>query len=75
MAPGLPAFIEAVKQTTDKPVAVGFGVSTAAQARELSKLADGVIVGSALIDRLAAGGAEGVNAAARFIKELKSEMR
>ncbi|MFA5866518.1 MAG: tryptophan synthase subunit alpha [Actinomycetota bacterium] len=75
LAPGLPAFIETVKQTTDKPVAVGFGVSTAAQAAELSRLADGVIVGSALIDRLAAGGAEGVASAAGFISELKAEMR
>ncbi len=75
LSPGLPAFIEAVKQTTDKPVAVGFGVSTAVQAGELARLADGVIVGSALIDRLAAGGAKGIASAAGFVSELKAEMR
>ncbi len=35
------------------PVAVGFGVSTGAQAREVAKIADGVIVGSAIVDRMA----------------------
>ncbi len=75
LAPGLPDFIAAVKQTTDKPVAVGFGVSTPAQAGDLSRLADGVIVGSALIDRLAAGGSEGIAAATGFVSELRAEMR
>ncbi len=75
LALGLPAFIETVKRTTDKPVAVGFGVSTGTQAAELSRLADGVIVGSALIDRLAAGGTAGVASAAGFVSELKAEMR
>lgn len=75
LASGLPAFIETVKRTTDKPVAVGFGVSTAGQAAELSRLADGVIVGSALIDRMAAGGSEGIAKTANFVKELKVGMR
>lgn len=41
--------IRAIKSLTDKPVAVGFGVSDAAQARGLAKVADGVIVGSAIV--------------------------
>lgn len=75
LASGLPAFIESVKQATDKPVAVGFGVSTAAQAGKLSSLADGVIVGSALIDKMAGGGSQGITKAAAFVKELKGGMR
>ena len=75
LASGLPAFIETVKRTTDKPVVVGFGVSTAGQAAELSRLADGVIVGSALIDRMAAGGSEGIAKTADFVKELKAGIR
>lgn len=74
LADGLPAFIETVKRATDKPVAVGFGVSTADQASQLSMLADGVIVGSALIDRMT-GGSQGITSAAGFIKELKGGMR
>lgn len=42
--------LERIKQHTDKPVAVGFGVSTPAQAREVAAMADGVIVGSAIVN-------------------------
>ncbi len=38
-----------VKQATDKPVAVGFGIATPEQARIIADMADGVIVGSALV--------------------------
>jgi tryptophan synthase alpha chain len=38
-----------IKQKTKKPVAVGFGISTPEQARELSQWADGIIIGSALV--------------------------
>jgi tryptophan synthase alpha chain len=38
-----------VKQATDKPVAVGFGIATPEQARIIANMADGVIVGSALV--------------------------
>lgn len=38
-----------IKQKTKKPVAVGFGISTQQQARELSQWADGIIIGSALV--------------------------
>lgn len=42
-----------VRAAASIPVAVGFGVSTGAQAREVAKLAEGVIVGSAIVDRMA----------------------
>ena len=38
-----------VKQATDKPVAVGFGIASPDQARLVAQIADGVIVGSALV--------------------------
>jgi len=41
-----------IKRRTALPVAVGFGVKTAAHARAIAKCADGVVVGSALIDAL-----------------------
>jgi tryptophan synthase alpha chain len=41
-----------IKRHTALPVAVGFGVKTAAQARAIAEVADGVVVGSALIDAL-----------------------
>lgn len=42
-----------LKASTDLPVAVGFGVRTPDQARDIAKVADGVVVGSALIDIIA----------------------
>jgi tryptophan synthase alpha chain len=50
------------------PVAVGFGVSTPQQAAEIGRVADGVIVGSALIDALDAGGIDG---AARLLRDMR----
>lgn len=46
----LPSFVKRVKRLAKTPVAVGFGISTPAQAASVAKFADGVIVGSALID-------------------------
>jgi tryptophan synthase alpha chain len=43
-------FLERVHAVTDKPLAVGFGISTPEQARQVGQLADGVIVGSAVVD-------------------------
>ena len=40
-----------VKAATSLPVAVGFGVSTAEQAESVARIADGVVVGSALVRR------------------------
>lgn len=49
----LPQELEAgvlrIKGTSQKPVAVGFGISTAEQVREISRFADGIIVGSAIV--------------------------
>lgn len=45
----LAAFVKRVRTSTDKPLAVGFGISTPEQAGQVAALADGVIVGSALV--------------------------
>jgi tryptophan synthase alpha chain len=59
-----------LKATTDKPVLIGVGVSNAAQAAEVAEVADGVIVGSALVRRLLDGG--GPTAAGAFVAELRA---
>jgi len=46
------AAVGRIKRHTALPVAVGFGVRTAAQARAIAEVADGVVVGSALVDAL-----------------------
>jgi tryptophan synthase alpha chain len=45
----LEGFIASVRERTEKPLCVGFGVSTPEQARRIAKVADGVIVGSRII--------------------------
>lgn len=47
---GLSDFVNRVRACTDKPLAVGFGISTPEQARHVAQVADGVIVGSALVN-------------------------
>ncbi len=59
-----------LKGVTDKPVLVGIGVSDPAQAAEVAAVADGVIVGSALMRRLLDGG--GADAAGTFVAELRA---
>ncbi|MDP3789661.1 MAG: tryptophan synthase subunit alpha [Candidatus Omnitrophota bacterium] len=49
LAGDIAANIRKIKRLTDKPVCVGFGVSDEKQAKEISRIADGVIVGSAII--------------------------
>lgn len=48
----LPEYIARVRAKTDLPLAIGFGISTAAQVGEAAQLADGVVVASALINHL-----------------------
>jgi tryptophan synthase alpha chain len=42
-----------IKKSTDLPIAIGFGVKTPAQAKELARHGDGVVVGSALVNKIA----------------------
>lgn len=65
--------ITELKSRTDVPIAVGFGVSTPQQASVVARLADGVIVGSALVKRIhqAAGRDDDpVETAVRFIADM-----
>jgi tryptophan synthase alpha chain len=48
----LEGFIASVRKKTEKPLCVGFGVSTPEQARRIARVADGVIVGSRIIQLL-----------------------
>jgi tryptophan synthase alpha chain len=61
-----------IRAVSDLPLAVGFGISTPAQARAAAELADGVVVGSALVEALASGGLE---AAERLLRELAAAVR
>jgi len=56
LPPHLAGFVASVREHTDLPLAVGFGIATPQQASSVAALADGVVVGSALVKL--AGGSE-----------------
>jgi tryptophan synthase alpha chain len=63
--------VRRVREATSLPVAVGFGISTPEQARTVGQMADGVVVGSALVEIL---GQQGVGAARRFLGSLRDAL-
>ncbi|NJR77142.1 tryptophan synthase subunit alpha [Sphingomonas corticis] len=65
------AAVARLKAATDLPVAVGFGVRTPAQAAAIARVADGVVVGSAIVEIVAAHGADAPAPVAAYIKTLK----
>lgn len=73
----LAAQVAQVRAASPVPVVVGFGVSTPAQAREVARLADGVVVGSAVVSRISAPGsrADRAGRVRRFVRSLKRAMR
>jgi tryptophan synthase alpha chain len=56
LATSLDERIAAIRATTDLPIAVGFGISTPEHVREVARFADGVVVGSAIVKRVAEHG-------------------
>ena len=71
-AASLPETISRLRSTTDLPICVGFGISTPAQARTVGGLADGVVVGSAIV-RAAEQGTDAVLALTRSLRKALDE--
>jgi tryptophan synthase alpha chain len=69
--------VERIKKVTRVPVAVGFGVATPEDAAKVAAIADGVIVGSAIVKQIAAHQQkpEMVKHVAEFVRSLKTAMR
>ena len=53
LAEGIEAQIAEIQDATDLPIVVGFGISTPEQSEAVSKMSDGVVVGSAIVDFIA----------------------
>ncbi|MBR3410811.1 MAG: tryptophan synthase subunit alpha [Candidatus Methanomethylophilaceae archaeon] len=66
---------EAIKKVTDTPCAVGFGISNPQQAKDMSKKADGVIIGSAIVRLVAEYGRDSAKPVGEFVKSVKEAMR
>ena len=52
LASGLPEFLARVRQQTDLPLAVGFGISAREHVREVGRFADAAVIGSAIVDTI-----------------------
>ncbi len=63
--------VAALRRGTTLPIALGFGIGTALQAREAARIADGVVVGTALIRALA----QGPDAAQSLMRELRDAVK
>ena len=67
----LEPIIESIRKVTDTPIAIGFGISTPAQAAKFGKISDGVIVGSALVKIVEKEGREAGKSIAELVREMK----
>ena len=70
----LDSIVKVVKENTSVPCAIGFGISTPQQANEMSQIADGVIVGSAIINLLKKYKTEAPKYIGKYVKEMKEAM-
>ena len=68
----LGAIIGHIKEVTDTPAAIGFGISTPEQAEKMSKIADGIIVGSAMVKIVAQYGSEAPEKLAEYVRSMKA---
>ncbi len=65
------AIIKQIREQTDVPVGVGFGISTPQQAKEISNFADGIIIGSAIVKIIAKYKEEAAPKIAEYISSIK----
>jgi len=75
IASSLAGQLEQLRKFSKLPIAVGFGISTPAQAREVAQYADAVVVGSAIVDLIAKHGNVSVEKVAAFAREIAQALR
>lgn len=66
------AIVNVVRENTDIPCAVGFGISTPEQAKKMADLSDGAIVGSAIIKQITAHSKDAADAVGDYVKRMKA---
>lgn len=71
----LASIMEVVRQSTDLPCAIGFGISTPEQAKKMSDLSDGVIVGSAIVKLLAKYGKDAPKYIGEYVRSMTEAMQ
>lgn len=71
----LASIVSVVRENTDLPCAIGFGISTPEQAKKMAGLSDGAIVGSAIIKLLEQHGKDAPKYIGAYVKEMKDALR
>lgn len=71
----LESITAAIKAATDVPVAIGFGINTPEQAKHYSSIADGVIVGSAIVKIIEKYGKDSPEKVFDYVKSMKDAMK
>lgn len=71
----LGSILEAVRAASDVPACVGFGINTPEQARRIGQIADGVIVGSAIVKLVAKYGGGATPYISEYVKSMKDAVR
>jgi tryptophan synthase alpha chain len=66
--------IDTAKETAKVPVAVGFGINTPEQAAKISQIADGIIVGSAIVKIIAEHGSNSAKYVGEYVKKMRSSL-
>jgi tryptophan synthase alpha chain len=74
LPPALQDYVKAVRRESKVPVCVGFGISRPAQVAAVAKVADGVIVGSAVVRRIADHAADPPAAVAKAVADFCTEL-
>ena len=69
------SILKVVRENTDIPCAIGFGISTPEQAKQMAAVSDGVIVGSAIIKLLEKHGKNAPMYVGEYIKSMKKAIR
>ena len=71
----LKSIVEVIRANTDVPCAIGFGISTPEQAKNMAELSDGAIVGSAIIKYLEKYGKDAPKYIGEYVKSMKDAIR
>ena len=71
----LASIVKVVRENTDVPCAIGFGISTPEQAKKMADISDGAIVGSAIIKLLEKYGKDASEYVGEYVRSMKDAMR
>lgn len=71
----LASMVKIVRENTDTPCAIGFGISNPEQAAKMAALSDGAIVGSAIVKLIAEHGRESEAVVGAYVKAMKDALR